>query len=149
MASPSFFPRFWAFSIAYSFRDKEGNSFIYEKNTLEKAGHFLRLGVGMATNTLFREIRNPIMIIALTALALLGVSIAFYPATALNVIASVCPILLKTKPWMARFALYLLCQSTILGIGLRTLGRLNNDLLVKAWKDGTLEANYPGDRRNI
>ncbi|MDB2614011.1 hypothetical protein N9Y92_02505, partial [Chlamydiales bacterium] len=124
-----------------------GETFKYSPNRLEKIGHTLRLGIGSALDLLLREIKNPITIVAFTALALLAATIGFYPATALAVVTTIVPFASAIQPWMIKLALYLLVQSTILGVGTRTLGRFDNPELLERWNKGDLEAVLPGDKR--
>jgi hypothetical protein len=44
-------------------------------------------------------------------------------------------------------ALYIAIQSAMLGVGLRGLGRLSNEILYESWKKAELEAVFVGDRR--
>lgn len=140
------FPRLWSFAIAKDFSHPNGQPFAWRKNRSEEIGHVMRMGIGSLANTFFTHIKNPTSIVAMTALGSLAVTMAFYPETTLNFIATVCPIALKIEAWMIRAALYILCQTTVLGLCIRTLGRLDNPELVNNWKAGNLVPVYPGDR---
>lgn len=140
--------KLFIFAFAKGFRDiKTQEEHHWKKNRLEHLGTALRWGVGNLTDTLLKEIKNPIMIVALTSLALLGVTIAFYPATVLAITAKVFPIGLMLKPWMVKMALYILVQATIAGIGIRTYGRLCNKQLTQNWEQGHLEAIHIGEKK--
>ncbi len=142
------FPRYFAFIAAKDFRKlSDDQPFEWEQSRLEELGNRLRWGLGSALDLILREIRNPITIVALTALAALIVSITFYPATTLGTAAKVAPFVLKVKPWMVKLALYIVTQVTTVGIGLRGYGRLQNAPLYEAWKRGELEPVYIGDQR--
>lgn len=45
-----------------------------------------------------REIKNPITIVSLTAIAMVAVTIAYYPATIVGILAKVFPLALKIEP---------------------------------------------------
>jgi hypothetical protein len=100
--------------------------------------------VGTPLDYLFREITNPITLVALTALAALAVTIAFYPATVLGAVTTVVPIVASIQPWMLKMALYILIQTTVLGLGLRAYGRLQNPQLCQEWRNGTINALFIG-----
>jgi hypothetical protein len=145
---PSIPRNFFSFAMAKEFRDVHtGVEFHVEKNRIERLGDALRWDVGNAADFLLREIKNPIMIVSLTALALLAVSIAFYPAATLAATANVLPIVVYIKPWMVKFALYIVVQKTLMGVGVRTYGRLCNAQLMNAWHEGSIRAAHIGERR--
>jgi len=132
----------WAFAVAKDFRERETHiAYSYEKNRLEKLGSLLRGGVDYVLDFTLKEIKNPVMVVALTALAALSTTFVFYP--------HYLPFVNMVKPWMIRAAMYGSLEATILGIGLRNLGRLNNDLLREKWNRGELEPVYIGDRKVI
>lgn len=138
----------WPVGLAKSFRIAEtGEEFSYEKNSIEKVGHALRYAIGNIVDITLREIRNPITIVSLTAIAMVAVTIAYYPATVIGIIAKVFPLALKIEPWRLKFALYLSIQMTILGVGIRALGRFANPSFIEKWKTGDLEPVYIGDRK--
>jgi hypothetical protein len=140
----------FAFAYAKGFRDiRTQEEHQWKKNRLELIGSALRWGVGNLADILLKEIKNPTTIVGLTSLALLGVTIVFYPSTVLVVTAKVFPLVLKIKPWMLKMALYILAQTTIAGIGIRTYGRLSNRQLVHDWKQGYLESIYIGEKKII
>lgn len=139
--------KLFAFAYAKGFRNIETHKdFLWKKNRAEHFGTALRWGVGHVADVLLKEIKNPIMIVGLTSLALLGVTIAFYPGTLLAVTAKVFPIAFKVKPWMVKMALYILVQTTIAGVGIRTFGRLSNETLVREWDSGRLRAIHLGEK---
>ncbi|MBA3815115.1 MAG: hypothetical protein H0X29_01060 [Parachlamydiaceae bacterium] len=140
--------KLFSFAFAKGFRDIETqDEFQWKKNRCEQLGSALRWGVGSLADTLLKEIRNPVMIVGLTSLALLAVTVAFYPGTVLTITAKVFPLALKLKPWMVKMALYILMQTTVAGVGIRAYGRLSNKLLVQNWQQGRLEAVYPGEKK--
>lgn len=140
--------KLFAFAFAKGFRNiKTQEEHQWKKNSLEQLGTVLRWGVGSLTDTLLKEIKNPVTIVGLTSLALLAVTIAFYPGTVIAVTAIVFPAALKIQPWMIKIALYILVQTTIAGIGIRAYGRLCNEQLVQDWKQGSLKAVHVGEKK--
>lgn len=140
--------KFFAFTFAKGFRNIQTlEEHHWKKNSFEHLGTALRWGVGSLTDTLLKEIKNPIMIVGLTSLALLAVTIAFYPGTVIAATAKICPVALKIRPWMIKMALYILLQSTIAGIGIRAYGRLCNEQLLQVWKQGSLKAIHVGEKK--
>lgn len=139
------FPRLLSFALAKDFRHPNGQPFVWEKNKAELVGHVMRMGVGSLADTFFKQVRNPATLVALTALCSLAVTLTFYPEATLNVIATVCPIALKLEGWMVRAALYILTQTTVVGIFVRAWGRVDNTELANSWKAGNLIPVYPGD----
>lgn len=102
--------------------------------------------MGAPLNLLLQKIRgrNPVTIIALTALAALAVTIAFYPGAVLAVL----PYMGSIQPWMIKIALYLTVQTTVAGIGLRAYGRFQNTCLCQQWENGEIHALFIGARRH-
>lgn len=135
----------WRFALAKTFR-KEGQPFQYEPNRLERVGSALRWGVGSALDITLREIRNPVVVLALTALAMVVATAFYYPVIALGVVHAVVPFVFSIKLWMIKLACYIAVQSTLLGVGMRTVGRLLNEPLVDEWNKG-LEPVYLGDKK--
>lgn len=126
--------------------DGRAELFQYEQTTLERCGRALRFGVGSVLDLLLREIKNPITIVALTALASIIVTIAFYPTAAISTISTVLPFVASIEPWMLKMAVYVLLQTTIVGLGLRAYGRFINADLVKAWRDSDIEPLFIGTK---
>src|SRR5437016_2005359 len=99
--------------------NRTGDIFSYSFTMVERLGRALRKPVGTLLDMGLRHIRNPVVIVALTALAMLVATIAFYPVVAYNIIATVFPLILQIKPWMLQLAAYIAIQGTVLGAGLR------------------------------
>ena len=120
------FVEYSQFIWAREFRDVHNHErVIYAKTRLERLGDFMVrpvLGIG---DYAMRNIRNPLMILTVTLTAILGVTILFYPAELLNTVARFIPLAKQVKPWMIKAGLFSVLQFTILGLGVRTLGRLD------------------------
>jgi hypothetical protein len=133
----------FAFVFAKSFVHKDRESFFdYKKNKIEKVGSFLRSGVGESLDYFLRNIKDPITIVALTSISMVAATICFYPAQSMALV----PFITHIKPYMVKFSLYLISQITVLGIGLRTFGRLNNLELMEQWNNKSLITQIPGDQ---
>ena len=97
-------PSLSALVFAKEFRErKSGQRYQYTQNRLESLGNKLQWLVGKSSDTLLREIKNPVTIIALTTLALFSVTIAFYPSSALLVAAKVLPPFQKSNHGCSRW----------------------------------------------
>lgn len=120
------FQEYWQFAWAREFRDVTTQErVVYAKTRLEYLGDFLVYPVMRSTDHAMRNIRNPLMILSVTLTAILGVTILFYPEELMKTVAKGLPMAQQLKPWMIKAALYTVLQLTILGIGMRTLGRLD------------------------
>lgn len=129
------------FAMAKEFvHQGDGTNFAYQKNRLERLGEIILKPIFHPTDLFFRNIRNPLVILAMTATAIALVSIAFYPTQFMAGVYTVAPFLKLAEPWMVKFALYVTTQSFILGLGLRTLGRQNNEALMTALRARGLAA---------
>ena len=118
------------------------------KNGLEKTGDFLQWGVNSSLDFLMRKYNNPLVIIALTALLMLVVTIAFYPLVAWGMMVTVAPCASSITPGMLLFATYLTLQLTITGVGIRALGRLSDKQFMKRYNNGELIPLYIGTNFN-
>lgn len=117
---------------------RDGTAFRYQANACEGVGRVLSRPVLGISNKALQNINDPLMIIALTIVALVTVSIWFYPAAALQIVGTVFPFALKLTPGMVRMASFLTVELTILGIGLKAIGRMCNHALVDAWNANQL-----------
>lgn len=115
------------------FHSGEQKFFEYPKNLLERIGDRLVKPVASTTDFLLVNIRNPLMILALTVAAIALVTIAFYPTVFMNALGAVIPFVFSIEPWMVKLAVFAAVEINILGVGLRTLGRLTNKVLMQAW----------------
>lgn len=126
---------YFNFVFAREFRNVDDNQiFAYSQTRMQKVGAILSKPIVSLTNYTLLNIRSPIVILSLTIVAIAGVSIMFYPAELVDFLSKIIPISHKVEPWMAKMILFLTVQTTILGVGLRAIGRLNNDELWAAWK---------------
>lgn len=122
------FSSYVRFTFARDFIKKDPSeiSFHYTKNKWEKTGDFLTKPVLKPIDFSGRNSRNPFFITALTIAALFVATVLFYPAMVSGFLTIPVVVGIKT-------ALYTLTQITIVGLCLRTLGRLNNPVLMSEW----------------
>lgn len=119
------FKSYCRFAMAREFVHKEtGSPFIYAKKRLEKIGDLLASPLIKPGDFVLKNIRNPLFVTAAVIIGLALTTLLFYPA----IIPS-----LVLFTFTVKAGIFLLCQSTILGIGLRTLGRLGHPELMSAW----------------
>lgn len=111
------------FAAARKFVTKEGKSFKSE-NFREKLGGRLVSPLLKPAHFCMKNIRNPLMIVALTLGALFVSTLLFYPATLSAIIVAIPAI---------KLIAYATVQMTIIGLCVRTLGRLGNKELMEAW----------------
>ncbi len=122
---------YFSFCLAREFVDQQGRSL--NGRGIERIGHFLAAPIVKPLDALMREFRNPLVIVALTVSLLLITSIVFYPVQSMVLACRVLPFLKYIRPWHVKGALYIISQTVILGLGLRTLGRLSNPELMEAF----------------
>jgi len=136
-----------AFQTAYTFYDTTNSQeYQYEKHPLENIGGWLRAPVGIPTNKFLQEIKNPLVILSMVALAGSAITIAFYPREFFHTVKVIVPFVEQVKPWMVKATLWIIGEATILGIGLRALGRERNPALVAAWKANQIIPLHLGAR---
>lgn len=131
------FKQYQDFALGRGFATKE-KEFAYPKERLEKLGGYLVAPIFRPLDKTLQNVRNPLVILVLTVSAIAALTIAFYPAQFFSTLGKALPILLKITPAHVKFGLYAIFQATILGLGIRTFGRLNNEELVAAWNRGEL-----------
>jgi len=113
---------------------KTGEVFIFKREKLEKLGSSLS-SLGMKPLDFFlKEIRNPLMLVTTTASALFITSILYYPSQTGSIVTTILPFLKEIEPYHVRAFAYGMCQSIILGLGMRAYGRLENHTLMEAFK---------------
>lgn len=125
------FKDYYRFATAREFVHKETcTSFPYRHNRMEKIGEVLVSPYFKPGDFILKNIRNPLFITAAVVMGLALTTLVFYP----EVIPAIGLIALALKSWV-----YLLTQSAIAGLGLRTLGRLNNAELMSSWVNRKLQ----------
>ena len=105
-------------------------TFEYQQNLLEKTGRFLAYPIWHSGDFMIRNIRNPLFVTAIVAAGIALTTLLFYPSVFTGVLWGVGAL---------KFPAYLITQSTILGVGLRTLGRLSNSQLMMSWDARQIE----------
>lgn len=140
-----FFDRFsdylrFAGAREFTYRDQKDTSFKYTKNRCEKIGHALAKPVIGPLDFIGRNSRNPLLIAALTITAVFVATLIFYPSVIAIVFTATVVVCLKA-------AAFTLTQAAIVGLCLRTLGRLNNQELMRKWAAHRLSPQSIGSLR--
>lgn len=153
MYTPAGFPS-WSnyahFILAREFAPQDPTQQVpIAQNRLEVLGHALSLPVAKPFNYLLREIRNPLVILSLAVSLVALATLVFYPAELVLFATTLFPFLAHAKPWMFKAALYVGVQTTILGLGLRALGRVCNDALMHAWHTRQIVPVHVGAKTNF
>lgn len=109
----------------FIYADPAKGDFKHKPNTLERLGGFLVAPLFTPADKFLTNINNPAVIAAMTASGLFLATLVYYPESVARVF---------DYAWAMHTGAYVLSQSAILGLGLRTLGRLSpeGDLL-QAW----------------
>ena len=135
--------------------DAQSGVYTHKPNLIEKAGNSILWVVGSIPRSIKwvgRQFQDPrVVTIALTALAMLAVTLCFYPvATAAAITAGAIAVkaLVASIPvWGVKLSAYVLTCSTILGSGLRAGGRFANSSLMKAFYN--LPQSFQGNPSNL
>jgi hypothetical protein len=130
------------FSLARDFNVKDDSQtpYLYPKNNCEKVGNLLSKPVLAPLDFSMRHGRNPLFIMALTIVGVFTATMLFYPAVVAGVISVTALLVIK-------IAAFTLIQTSIIGLGLRTFGRLNNPQLMDAWDRQNIAINKFGSIR--
>lgn len=116
---------YFRFVLAKDFLHKDTLAPVhYRKNFLERLGGKLAGPLLKPGDILLKNIRNPLLITALVVVSIALTTLVFYP----GVYAAIVPM-----AKVVRFSLFCITQTTILGLGLRALGRLRDDVLMDHW----------------
>ena len=123
------FNEYFQFALAREFVQRETYEPIpLRQNKVEKWGGFLIKPLVQPGDFALRNIRNPLFITAIVIISLALTTLIFYPA--------LIPAFILSDA--VKLGLYVMTQSTIIGLCLRTLGRLNNQELIDAWTNKEL-----------
>lgn len=110
----------------------------HEKNLCEKAGDALTWHVNGLSHKVWAFCKDPrVVTVALTALAMLAVSFAFYPATtALYASKAITLIAPYFKSWAVKLAIFIATQVYLFGLGVRAIGRFSDATVKTRWNRG-------------
>lgn len=120
---------YFKFALAKGFVTAQGE-FPYQKNWMETWGGRLVAPSVSPLDLGLKNIKNPIVIVALAVTAIVAVTIIFYTAE----FFALFPFLKLITPGAVKLALFTLSETTIAGLGLRTFGRLSNEELMGPWR---------------
>ena len=141
------FGDFFSFTLAREYVElPQRGPFVYPQNWAEKVGLVLAMPVLKPANFFVREIRNPLIILALTVAAVSFVTFLFYPAEFAAVAYDILPSLAHLPGWMMKAALFTLIEMAVAGVGLRALGRVCNQALLGPWQERRIEPIHIGMR---
>lgn len=136
---------YFQFAFAREFITMDtGESLGIKKNSLEKVGEVVSRPFLRPLDFLLREIKNPVVITAITVTLIAITTLIFYPAHFMLAVGSVLPFLVKVQPWMVKFALYIAVEVVIAAIGLRIFGRMCNTELRRLWNNNEIMPIYIG-----
>ncbi len=134
-----------SFVTATSFYDQRSQSqWKYEKNWLDQMGSWMLAPVSQVLDCTLRNIRNPLVILALTVSLIALATLAFYPTLVLSTVGTLMPMIFAIQPWMIKLTCFSFVQLTILATGLRTLGRLSQPDLLERWVKKEIISIYLG-----
>ena len=131
------------FVVAKNFQNKDGSSFLYSLSLCERLGKILLVPFTFPLEFLLSFFSWQIVLMIITMTALVMASIFYYPDQIAKVISWIVPLISREQ---AKFLCYLWIQCYLIGMLLRTLGRLSNPVLKNAWISGNLQAILPGAR---
>lgn len=117
---------------------RENGFFNYKKNTIERVGDLFVFPLFGGSDYFLKNIKEPYFITALTVVSIALTTLFFYPKKCAEFAVKIFPLFSSIEPWMVKFGTYVISQLTILGIGLRTLGRYSNQELNTAWKQKSI-----------
>lgn len=119
---------YWRFVGAKEFcLSANGKQFLYEKNYLERIGDALVRPILGTSDGLLQNIKRPLFIVAAAIVVIVILTLIFYPSKLTSLMVR------SIEPWMIKFGLHIAFQVTILGLGIRAIGRMNNETVAKAW----------------
>lgn len=135
-------PGFWKLLFAKDFvLNATGEVYEYKQNIVERIGRAFRWGVGSFLDFFVSHFKICVTVIVLTLLSFLVVSICFYDV----VVFKVLPFMLYViKPTVLKTACYVVIQTTIFGVALRTIGRLSNKDFMEEYSKGDLRPILTG-----
>lgn len=104
-----------------------------ESNLLEKMGNVGLWPIENLPKKVLNLGKDPIIVtIALTALALFVINLAFYPEITTRVIKNAAVFIANNVPyWAVKFAVYISCVEVTIATAMRACGRFSNQALME------------------
>lgn len=100
---------------------------VHEKSLLEKAGDLGLWTIEEFPKKVWKMMKDPVVItVALTAIALVGVTLAFYPVTTVLAAKAALLLLPQVPFWAVKFSAWVGAVGLILSTSMRALGRVTN-----------------------
>ncbi len=134
MNTPTFLD-YCKFSLAREFSTPEGESFLYVKSRAERWGDRFVAPIFGSVDRVLKNIKKPLVITAIAITLVVAVTVLFYPSSHIASLLYSVTTSLAITPEKLKFALFLLTESTLLGMGMRAFSRFNNPSLVAQWKN--------------
>lgn len=140
------------FCLARSYVTKESRAPFHYPNDpfyMERIGDILSRSLSEPLHYAVANLYNPVFITGFTFSAMGVATLIYYPKQVNAFLEKFIPQAKHINPHTAKFALFAFFQFTILGIGIRALGRLNNLELRNAWRANQIEALQIGGTLNV
>ncbi len=129
------FRDFAVFALAREFSgDEPAKPDPQQSNWLICSGETLTKATLLPLDFALRQLKNPSMAVVFTIAALVAASVFFYPLQTAAAVQLICPWARHIARWQIRLLGYSAIQLGILGLGIRTLGRLNDPKLMEAYR---------------
>ncbi len=130
---------YFSFAMAreYAAPQRQGQEPItppHQPNSVERVGHSLAAVVISPLDAVLRGIRNPLVVVSTALVLIFLASIAFYPVQTWGLVTTVLPFVSKIQAHHIQAVCYGVSQVVILGLGVRTIGRLSNEALMRAYR---------------
>lgn len=130
----AFLGRRFAGHVVLGLKKNIGDRELYPRNFLEKIGDAGLWVVEDLPGKLWRGLKDPrVVTLGLTALALLGTSIAFYPVTTLALVKTAVALIPLPPLWAVKFSAYIFTVGLIISGAARAQGRFFNTALMEAF----------------
>lgn len=84
---------------------------------------------------LCENINQPILLVAANIIGVAATTVFFYPDLSFKTVQMACSPFFELEPWMLKFGTYLLSETAITGLMVRSFARLNQADLMQAWKN--------------
>ena len=127
------------FALAEGFLAPDASS--YTESRAERFGAFWVRPLYFVVGYTSKNIKRPMAIFLFTLLAAFCAILVFYNIPAWTLLGKLFP------SQTVRFLLFLYVEINLFSLGCRAVGRFNNKLLIRLWKEGKLIPIFPGDQK--
>lgn len=84
---------------------------------------------------LCENINQPILLAVANVVGVAATTVFFYPNHSFQAIQTACSPFFELEPWMLKFGTYVMAETAITSLMVRTFARLNQTDLLQAWKN--------------